>query len=974
MGHKIMGKVGLTLSREVSLKVDWQSFTNNMVKAVTDGFQAYCGDSGKSAGSVVSLWGAAKAISVDTPVETRAMELFLLCFAWSFDQVRASGLIQEEEARQTVKDTLGSFKARAEAGDLTIPYDFFENPSVAEPYQYLRDLFIEKREAYRPNGDDRDLLTVRFDIAFRAGVWDLFSKRFSIFQDLAERLDSPAAKAADFDRQWVAYRESLINEFNVKPVFGQEETGVSLGQLYVPLRCMWVETLEREGPSRYLFGQSNGEEIHQIAMLHEELDAWVNNKDEKDWLRLIGGGPGSGKSTSVRAFAAHLAKNEIIRPLFIPLQHLNVSGGIRKSINRYFLERTGCPFEEGPLDPKHVENGPRLLLIFDGLDEISRPGIGGDEIVRDMINLVSDLVWELIGETNVRHRVLITGRMPSFQAARKRVNRASNVALEVLDLQPYEKLPIGEVEVLDDGTTIFQSRLGKTREIIGGPSKLDLRNRWWDNYRMALGRRKAKPPALTNERLADLTAEPLLCYLLALSGYLETRTKDAATNRNHIYEKLLTDVYQRHWGGGRAGTGRDLSRDDFDRLFETMALAAWHGGDERVATIERFIMCTKITRTEKIYKDFLTRGGGDVTNLAVNFYLKNRENETRGFEFTHKSFGEYLTARALIRIGIETTEYSSKRMKHALEDWLEAVNEGKLTHELLVFIRAEVRLIPVKKAVETLRSLEEMMSEVITNGLPAHELKCVSWRQAEGLQRKAETMLMTLINAFSLSIAVADKEQALIHLNWSTDRLAFKNLLNRILTSNFVGPEKKLFSRITAPDSDLSSIDLSEVDLHEANLEDSLFSYSTMFKANMSGANLKGAHFTGANLSSSDFEKANLTNAIIPNATLFETKFSAANLSRVGFQGTKFRNVDFDNANLGMANISNSYILGSMSFLNANLTLANFARLDFRAGKVSFVDANLEGAILAGIDWEKADFTRANLKDTCLENVEIKRG
>jgi len=47
----------------------------------------------------------------------------------------------------------------------------------------------------------------------------------------------------------------------------------------------------------------------------------------------------------------------------------------------------------------------RLVLIFDGLDELARPGVNADEIARNMIGWIKDLYQELKGETGVEHRV-----------------------------------------------------------------------------------------------------------------------------------------------------------------------------------------------------------------------------------------------------------------------------------------------------------------------------------------------------------------------------------------------------------------------------------------------------------------------------------------------------------------------------------------------------------------------------------------
>src|SRR5208337_2576116 len=97
-------------------------------------------------------------------------------------------------------------------------------------------------------------------------------------------------------------------------------------------------------------------------------------------LKLLGGGPGSGKSTTAKEFARRLAKRDDCRPLFIPLAHIDAAFDLREAINAYFTKRTGSPFRQPPLARKVVEEGPPLVLIFDGLDELARPGEAANDL------------------------------------------------------------------------------------------------------------------------------------------------------------------------------------------------------------------------------------------------------------------------------------------------------------------------------------------------------------------------------------------------------------------------------------------------------------------------------------------------------------------------------------------------------------------------------------------------------------------
>jgi hypothetical protein len=918
-------KTGLRLTNEIGLKVDWLELTRNLYKCISGGFKAYVGDIKSGADAVFALIDAARAVKQDIPVGSKALELLVLCFAWSFDSIRASGHLQEDEAKNAAKRAISSLKARVDAGDIKIPYDFFDQPQAAEPYRILRDEFIESRGSYRPTKNENEAkLRARFDSSFRSAVWEVWASRVGAFEELARILSSPAAKSADVERQWQAYRESLVHEFEVVPVFGQEATSVALGQLYVPLRCFWRES---DAPESSAFRYGN-EEIRRDQIIHArdlqaELDDWLESDNVHDWLRLIGGGPGSGKSTSAKAFAAQLARRPEVRPLYVPLQRLADAGSLRERINNYFRNRSGCSFQIGPLDRQYVEYGPRLALIFDGLDEIARPGESADDVARDMIDWIRDLHTELTGETSVRHCVVITGRMPSFQAARRGVGSMGKEALEVLSFRP----------VIENGQESEISIFGPMVKVEGN-SKLthaDQRPDWWDAYRIALDRPPKPPHSLSDERLEGLTAEPLLCYLLALSGYLEKNSKLAADNRNRVYEQLLHDVWERAWGGGRAGPGNDLSKEEFDKLFEAMALAAWHGGDARVATEERFEKAIKLLNVEKEFAAFKNQSGENLSNLAVNFYLKRPDIQSRGFEFTHKSFGEYLIARALIRSAVSVGKLSWDRIDIAMGDWLGIVADGYLSFELLEFLIDEARLLDHTIASETLRALERMMDYVIENGLPAHELRCESWREAETRHRNSETLLMSLLHSMSNAVSYKDEKAARIKIDWSGQDNSLGRLLDRLrYSSDIEGPiyyfgnvGLRLFSNIEAPNAILSIKELNGSKFNGANLESSRLFGAHLVMADMSGSNLNGAdcrHVFGAFC---NFENADMKGVSFENSDLSNARFIGANLEMAIFDDANLEDADFSNANLKGAKFHNA-IIADTHFDGANMEDVEF--------------------------------------------------
>lgn len=364
----------------------------------------------------------------------------------------------------------------------------------------------------------------------------------------------------------------------MRAVFGQEDSKVSLAQLYVPLRGYF----RKPGYDGQYLDESDLPRHHDVRILDETFDDWVTNGAESDWIRLVGGGPGSGKSTTLRRLARAFADRPDYRPLFIPLQYIDFEADLRDAINRHFTQETDSAFTQPPLSRTAAEDGPPLILIFDGLDELTAPNEAAREVVGTFANRLNSLVASLKGGTQRVVRVVVSGRMPAFQAAKRFLTPPAAGSLET-----YGFLPVHTNEVDPDPLWLVDQRPG-----------------WWRQYADAIGEQTEVPEALKSGRLQSITHEPLLCYLLALSGYATSHWEEAAENRNRIYQALMNSIYERGWGEGaikRRGPGSSLTKTDFNLLMETIAVAAWLGGDTRVASQAMFEAAVSIMRAEQAW-------------------------------------------------------------------------------------------------------------------------------------------------------------------------------------------------------------------------------------------------------------------------------------------------------------------------------------------------------------------------------------
>ncbi|MFO7774217.1 MAG: hypothetical protein R6W89_00325, partial [Candidatus Hydrogenedentota bacterium] len=125
---------------------------------------------------------------------------------------------------------------------------------------------------------------------------------------------------------------------------------------------------------------------------------------------------------------------------------------------------------------------------------------------------------------------------------------------------------------------------------------------------------------------------------------------------NTIYAGLLTEVYSREYEHQRHPSVRVLSEDEFVKILEQIGLVVWHGGGRgggRTATMEAIQRsCEANPQLKRLLEQFEEDAETGVTSLLTGFYFRQHGKTEVGdkvFEFTHKSFGEYLAALRIVR-------------------------------------------------------------------------------------------------------------------------------------------------------------------------------------------------------------------------------------------------------------------------------------------------------------------------------------
>lgn len=342
---------------------------------------------------------------------------------------------------------------------------------------------------------------------------------------------------------------------------------------------------------------------------------------------------------------------------------------------------------------------------------------------------------------------------------------------QVLHILPYY-VDQAEQDEYEDPKTLLQE---------------DLRNQWWQNYGAVSGREfAAMPQELSRDNLSEITAQPLLNYLMALSYVRGNLTISETTNLNQIYADLLGGIYDRGWESSQRPALEGVSSsEDFSRVLEEVALAVWHGNGRTttVATITQYCEQSGLqSLLPSLQAGTETTG---VMQLLLAFYFRQSGSIPQGektFEFTHKSFGEYLTACRIVR-GLHDIHNqleirkqnadSGLDEKTALVKWVKLCGPSPIDQYLMEFLRNEMRLqnpAEVKQWQEMLCGLIEI---VLKQGLPMEKLSLATYHEANRQAKNAEETLLVALSA----CACCTEERSKI--NWPTPE-AFGTWLHRL--------------------------------------------------------------------------------------------------------------------------------------------------------------------------------------------------
>jgi uncharacterized protein YjbI with pentapeptide repeats len=758
--------------------------------------------------------------------------------------------------------------------EVHIDQKFFDRPANLTLIKEIQSLLCNWFEGFGVQKSTAVAIADRLPSYFVYALNQEWRKNAKSYRPLIENLNTPFMKAGEREWAWKEYSSSLQRRIQ-EGIFDEP---FSLSQIYVPLNAFYLEETARKDTSEGLM-RTGRQHRRVVVSLQSELEQWLLKPTAQDAIRVISGGPGSGKSSFSRIFAAQVSQQEKLKVLFIPLHLIDPTKDLVEEVGRFVRDEGILP--QNPLDSDSPE--PNLLIIFDGLDELASQGKASAETARAFVREVERTV-ERRNQQTVKLRVLISGRELIVQENESEFRRPR----QILTLLPY----------FMPATQKHNRRIMSDGEEYHDPLKIletDLRQQWWKNYGTLSGKSYVGlPKGLSRTDLSEVTSQPLLNYLVALSFTRGTLDFTKDINLNSIYADLMTAVHERGYEKHRPyGPIRHMGADDFSRVLEEIGLAAWHG-DGRTTTVSEIEHHCRASGLGKLLDVFQEGAKAGVTRLLAAFFFRQYGQRTNGdptFVFTHKSFGEYLTARRIVR-AIERLARESERRaaspdegwseREALKHWTQICGPSAMTQYLHVFLLNEVKLNSIEKVAKWQENLVNLFNYALRYGLPMEELQITPFKEALFQSRNAEEALLISLNACSrVTEQICKIEQP--------DLTTFSSWFKRIQGQR------------TGADSVLASDCLSFLDLTGA-----FFDIGDFYGANFSSSCLKEIKATFTCFINANFENADLQRARLHHTLIRGAIFKGANFHEANIFGTSLEGANLEGANLERANINGS--------------------------------------------------------------------
>ena len=934
-------------------KTDYKKLATSVAKAIAD---LSLGNAPGAANTAIDIIASAQG-KAEQNAETQAWQWMYSVLAQASVEFLADPRLRSPLSAQELSSAITPFLETLPQSGEVAP-EHLIHPAINAHFQAAIDLAPQIAAHAAPeHGLEVDALKTLFCRALSDAAGKVFARNTDGFRHLSDHLQSPMNVSQSREIAWQRHANWIRQRFTQDPIFSPDSTEtIPLSHVYLRGRCYWHTEHdvpnsgdeEQRDPARAFTDRKKYRRAH-LRDLHRTMHEWLQTAGTDDAIRIVAGGPGCGKSSFARAFATEVIDGNSHRVILIPLQYLSRKGNLDHDIGVYLHGQrssrrvdTCMGFPENPLEWRGDDRLP-MLLVFDGLDEMSTDDKTSKDISRHFLHALNNMLVRLNAGDAPPIGALVLGRSAACQEAMDDTNLGIETMLNVARITPLSR---DDLE-LPDKETEGQPDLDAEPALM----EQDDRQRYWECWRKVkrLGETDV-PEAVTSADIRDLNAEPLLLHLLIISDYIGDNWKEAAENPNRVYRDILSKIAHRNMDkDGVPPEQREEKEADFFTLMECLGLAAWRGNG-RTGTDKDFEELRDKHAGEDRFKGIDAAG---LKNVALQIHTRQAVGDDAGFEFIHKSFGEYLSARALISAAIGLSEHMNIGRYAigplaAARNWAAIIGGAELTTFVLTFLKNEAKLtFKPTKALTVKTDLEKVLGAVQEYGVPVQELnREASYRELETLQRCAEGALLVTATAITAAAQDPDSEEkthlripvpgqqdqeAQVRDDLTPRRYLTLRSLHRLHVTTRA-PVLRGLALLDLSGAALITADLSEADLSEANLIE-----ADLRGANLNGADLFGANLFGANLIEADLSGADLSGANLRGADLFEADLRGADLHGADLHGADLSEADLRGADLRGADLHGADLHGA-DLSGTDLRGANFRSAQIKSCDLKFVD------------------------------------
>lgn len=905
----------------VSIQTD---AAESLIQALDSDLAAGLGDTFKSVKLLLTL-----AQAVTSTPKTFTAELH-----HTLREALLTSISRSLPSRENVRDlTVAEVKAITtdlKAGQSSVAQDVVE-PLLLDTYSLHDHKYVLELSRLAANVLEKAGFNRRdIERAIERARWELNSEFTRLVLEgadhrphLVEHLKLRDTLGSRFEADLLRYRTEL-SRLGREPIF-DEAFGIE--RLFVDLH---VSVYRPEAPE-----QERWERCAEKLM-----PTVLSSLDDLQRVIFIEGGPGTGKSSFCKLLASRLARDKSTPyyPLFIRLR----DPAVKPSVDNFQEMFEKALADKGfSIDTEFLRKR-RFLFILDGFDELVISG-GTRVNLRNFFHSLKEFQKKCSGGGTWQHKIVVTGRPMAIE------NPVQDIP------ESFQRLriePLGQKQLLE--------WLGNWGKVRGQQAAQRLKRALEQGG--CLGKPKDRASKNTGEGLQIIARQTLLLYLIAKLD------EDGHLTPELIQSEHPTTLYKAvvNWICGRTGDRQDwrnLTREDQKSLrrgLQAAGLAIFHSGREHVG-MDRV---RSVLKGDSKVLSFLEHGG---TALLASFYFTEAAGAV---EFSHKSFGEYLAAEAMLetlkKIGRTLDGEYLLELEQAARDWYGTFGARALTKEVALMLRDLL--------LEAFPDAQAESRQALTTRLIAldDQLLEEEWLNRGVVQRARmdhpEVGIRTLdINAHAALLhcsgwlIAAGAEDSQRAPEWFDRALHYSEgkLLNEASFARRKLAESRVESRIIRSD-------LSRVDFSGARLQGVVFDSNKLNHANFEGSNF----FHGA--SSSNYRGR--LGLLTPGSGGFnEVEACGANFSRTNLNSQRVfhcrvQQSDFSNARVGSCEFHDvnltQTIFASSHISYARFSHSYFKKCNFRqayVGRVEFLNCIFFGTCL-----EEAVFEYVNLTGTPL--------